>query len=140
MQFDSPRADELPLVYDAWARSFRKSPWAGCVRNCDWDQVSRATIEEILNRGARVTVAVQELEDGGRRVAGYSVSEPHAGVLHWLFVKKAFRGMGIGRDLLRETLLDFPQRTPVYTHRTTASSRFLGPGWTHDPAPARVKP
>lgn len=137
MKFDSPRADEFALVYDAWARSFKKSPWAGCVPNHLWDSVSRATSTEIIERGARVVVAYADLPDGGRRVMGYSVSEP--GVLHWLFVKKDYRGCGVGRELLAETVRTFPEGDRRYTHRTRASSRFLGPGWTHDRRPACIK-
>ena len=144
MHFDAPRADELPLVYDAWANSFRKSPWAGCIPNHLYDQVSRTTIGEILSRGARVIAAVQDLPDGNRRVCGYSVSEPQ--ILHWLFVKLDYRGMGIGKQLLAETVKDWPTDSTFdaghppwkYTHRTRSSARFLGDGWTHDPVPARV--
>lgn len=145
MTFDSPRPDEFPLIFDSWARSFRKSPWAGCIPNHLYDQVSRATINDILNRGARVIVAVQEVE-GGRRVMGYSVSEPEVpGVLHWLFVKRDYRGFGVGSALLDETVRDWPLTPPrrwSYTHRTAASNRFLAryPHQFHwDPVPARVK-
>lgn len=136
MKFDSPTADEYPLVFDAWARSFKKSPWAGCVPNHMWDAVSRATASEIINRGARVVVACAELDDGTRRVMGYSVSEP--GVLHWLFVKRDYRGMGVGRALLAQTMGTGPGKWK-YTHRTRASQHFLGPAFVHDPTSARVK-
>lgn len=141
MRFDSPAADEMSLVYDAWARSFRKSPWAGCVLNKDWDTVSRNTISEILDRGARVIVAVQDIE-GGRRVMGYSVSEPAITTLHWIYVKDTYRlpGLQIGSQLLAETVKAFdPTDDWTYSHRTTASAKFLGTRWRHDPVTARVK-
>ncbi len=134
MKFDAPNADELALVFDAWANSFRKSPWAGCVPNHLWDQVSRECASGILSRGARIVVGVVDLPDGGRRVACYSVSEP--GILHWLFVKRDYRGIGWGTALLHET---FPTGNHKYTHRTRASARFLGPRFTWDPVPARIK-
>ncbi len=140
MTFDTPRPDELPLVYDAWARSFRKSPWAGCIPNRLYDSVSRAGIDDILNRGARVIVAVVELEGGARRVMGYVVAEPDWAVLHWLYVKEAYRGMGVGRALLERVTAEFPPgHDRTYTYRTPASAKFLGSGWDHDPVPARVK-
>jgi len=143
VKFDAPRPDEYSLVYDSWARSFRKSPWAGCIPNHLYDQVSRAGIADILDRGARVVCAVQELDEGARRVMGYAVSEPN--VLHWLFVKRDYRGFGVGSALLRETIRDWlppgegnPQW--VYTHRTNASARFLARHpFVWDPVPARVK-
>lgn len=140
MRFDTPTPDELALVYDSWARSFRKSPYAGCVPNHLWDQVSRACMSEILNRGARVIVAVVDLPDGGRRVAGYSVSEPN--VLHWLYVKDDYRGFGYGRELLYKTVEGW-NKAPVYTHRTNAAQAFLERSsrrrWIWDPVHARTK-
>lgn len=152
MKFDSPRPEEFALIYDSWAASFRKSPWAGCVPNSLWDQVSRACALELLNRG-RVIVAVQELEpvvlenSSGRlvhpprRVMGYSVSEP--GCLHWLYVKRDYRGIGVGRQLLAETTRDWTpaskQYVWEYTHRTHSSAAFLGKGWLWNPVSARVK-
>lgn len=141
MRFDVPTADELPLVFDSWARSFRKSPYAGCIPNHLYDSVSRACIGEILDRGARVIVAAVDLEGGGRRVAGYSVSEPSISVLHYLYVKADYRlGGHVERELRDHTLAAFdPEATPRYTHRTPALERLLR-GWVHDPVPARVKP
>lgn len=141
MKLVPPAADEFPLIYDTWARSFMKSPWAGCVRNCDYPATSRAAIQEILDRGARVVVAVVELEGGGRRVMGYSVSEPGEGALHWIYVKRDYRGMGVGKALLADVE---EHATPhatglVYTYRTPASAKFLGAKWRHDPVLARVK-
>lgn len=131
-------ADELPLVFDSWAKSYRKSPWAGTVPNHLWDTVSRACSSEILERGARVTAAVVDLPDGTRRVMGYSVSEPGRSVLHWLFVKRDYRGQGVGRALLTAAITGMAGQL-YYSHRTKASSKFLGPGWTWDPTSARVK-
>ncbi len=136
MRFDAPTADELCLVYDAWATSFRKSPWAGCVLNRDWDTTSRATIGEILDRGARILVAVQDIDESTRRVMGYAVYEPDINCLHWLYVKRTYRKLGVGKALLAQL-----NATPgwSYTHRTPSSAGFLGRDWVHRPELARVK-
>jgi GNAT superfamily N-acetyltransferase len=136
MKFDDAAPDEYSFVFDSWARSFQKSPWAGCIPNHLYPQVSRAVSSEIVDRGARVLVAFVELPEGGRRIMGYSVSEPDKRVLHWLFVKKDYRSMGIGRALLAETC---PDGEWEYTFRTRASSKFLGERFKHEPVTARVK-
>jgi len=141
MTFDSPNADEFPLIFDSWARSFEKSPYAGCIRNCDYDQVSRAGMTEIVDR-ARVVVAVQLTPNGQRRVMGYSVSEPDRKVLHYIYVKRDFRGMGVGRSLRRDVCPDADLKSWRYTYRTNASERFLrvgGNAMRWDTVPARVK-
>lgn len=136
MKFDNATPDELPLVFDSWARSFQKSPWAGCIPNHLYPQVSREASAEIIDRGARVLVGYVDLPNGGRRVLGYSVSEPHRRVLHWLFVKKDYRGLGYGRQILAATC-DGGDWT--YTYRTRASTKFLGQRFEHKPEHARVK-
>jgi GNAT superfamily N-acetyltransferase len=145
MTFDSPQPLEWRLVFDAWANSFRRSPWAGCIPNHLYDEVSRAVAEGIVDRGARVLVAVTPIFEREnefpevRRVMGYSVSEPDRKILHWLYVKDDFRGTGVGRALLKETC---PEGQWSYTFRTRASERFLnkhGRRFFHDPVPARTK-
>ncbi len=138
MKLTSPTAEEFSFLFDSWARSFMKSPWAGCIRNCDYDQVSRAAMAEIIDRPARVTVAVEDLEDGTRRVLGYSVSEPDRKIIHYCYVKRDARGLGIGRTLRRDVVADADRGEWTYTYRTTAADRFLR-GMKHAPASARVK-
>jgi len=139
---ESPREDEYSFIYDSWANSFRHSFWAGCVPNHLYDQVSREATRSILDRGAVVLVAVTPIagqEDQFpevRRVMGYSVSEPGRGVLHWVYVKNDFRGMGVGRELLARTC---PDGEWTYTFRTRASTRFLGPRFQWNPVAARLK-
>ena len=137
-EFDVPSGEEYSLVFDSWARSFRKSPWAGCIPNHLYDQVSRACIGELLNRSKVIVVARTHDHEGkplpARRVMGYSVSEP--GVLHWLYVKDDYRGQGVGRALLDVTTNGWEQF--VYTHRTRASQKFLGQRFHWDPVLARI--
>jgi GNAT superfamily N-acetyltransferase len=135
MKFDEADETELPLVFDSWARSFQKSPFAGCIPNDLYPQVARRCASEIVDRGARVLVAYIELEEG-RRVMGYSVSEPAKRILHWLFVKKDYRAMGVGKQLLVATC---PGSGWQYTHRTRASQKFLGAGYHWSPELARIK-
>jgi GNAT superfamily N-acetyltransferase len=141
IEFSPPNPDELPLIFDSWANSFKKSQWSGCVPNHLWDTVSRACITELLER-SRVSCAVVSLP-AGRRVMGYSVSEPTRRILHWLYVKRDYRGMGIGRRILGDAcpdVADLSWAKPwTYTHRTRASSKFLGPAFSWDPVSARVK-
>lgn len=139
-----PTADELPLIFDTWATSFRRSPWAGCVPNRSWNRVMREGFADILERPATVCkVAVAPLESGERRVMGYYVAEPARNILHWLYVKKDYRRLaGLGRQLLLHATAQGSREAGSkwrYTYRTDCSARFLGDGFTFDPIPARVK-
>lgn len=140
MKISPAEPEEFAFVFDSWARSFQKSPFAGCIPNNIYPQVSRAASAEIIDRGAQILVAHVELPEGGRRVMGYSVSEPAKQVLHWLFVKKDYRqasGLRIGSLLLAATAEGWTE--PKYTYRTRASAKFLGPTWKWCPELARIK-
>lgn len=139
MKIDRVKPDELVLVFDSWSRSFQKSPYAGCVRNCDWQKVMDGTMSEIVDRSL-VLVGYQPLEDGTRRVMGYSISEPDKRVLHWLYMKDDWRGMGYGTELLKATESLAKDGPWTYTFRTRASQRFFGDAlYRWDPVPARIK-
>lgn len=135
MKLVSPVAEEFNFIFDSWARSFQKSKWAGNVRNCDYAATSRGTAGDIIDRGARVVVAVEDMADGTRNIVGYSVSEPAKKVLHYLYVKRALRGLGIGKKLLVDLGDTANWR---YTHKTSACDRFLR-GMQWDPTTSRVK-
>lgn len=141
IQFETPTEDEFKFIIDSWSNSFRKSNYAGCIPNNLWPQVSRATIHQLLARETmRVWVALAPSNDGRGRVMGYYVGEP--GILHWLYVKKDFRRLGIGKQLLKHATDSWPAEVrgrPRYTHKTDNSQRFFPPGWKWDPIPARVK-
>jgi GNAT superfamily N-acetyltransferase len=125
MKLDTPTPEEFPFIFSSWAESFMKSPYAGCIRNCDYPEASRRAMAEIIDRGARVTVLVNTLPNGVRRVAGYSVSEPARKILHWVYVKRDYRGMGNGRLLRRDVVADADLDKWTYTYRTHSSDRFL---------------
>lgn len=133
---DAPEGGEKSewnLIFDAWALSWRKSPWSGTVRNCDWDATSRAAMSEIVDRPtACVRVVWTMTADGVRRVKGYIVAEPSRRIIHWLFVKRDFRGQGVARALMKHVMEDDDKRSKwIYTHRTYACARLFR-GMTHD--------
>jgi ribosomal protein S18 acetylase RimI-like enzyme len=140
--FDYPDADELKFILDSWSSSFRKSPYAGVVPNNHWAAVSRASMTQIMTRpSVTTTVALAGYSAESRgRVMGYVVAEP--GILHWIYVKKDFRKLSIGRELLDKAMEnwdDIHRMHPRFTHRTDVSFRFLPVGWKWDAIPARVK-
>lgn len=142
--FDYPTADEFKFILDSWSNSFRKSPYAGCVPNNLWPEVSRSTATQLMSRkSAQVIVALAPTDSGERgRVMGYYVAEPD--ILHWLYVKKDYRKLGIGKQLLKHALTIFTRGAhgnKRYTHKTNSCYWFLPStdGWKWDTIPARIK-
>lgn len=127
-------SNEMAFILDGWIRSWRTSPWAGCIPNNLIWEVTRSCIASLMLRGARIDVAEVSRTDGTPRLVGFVCYE--GDVLHYVFVKRTgFRGLGIGR-LLVEHAFDRPG---TFTHRTPMSGWLLNDGWVWDPVVARTK-
>jgi len=72
----------------------------------------------------KADVRVACLFDAPEVVLGYSVSSPT--VLHWVFVKKSWRKLGIGKSLV-------PPTVQSVTHLTKLGSKLKPAHWTFNP-------
>ena len=124
-------ADEVPFVVDSWARSFRDSPWAGCLSNEHYQEAQRATINDLLARGVHVCVAIPQ--QGDRRVCAFVAYEA-PDVIHYVYTKQKFRKMGLADALIEFTAI----KRGRFTFRTPASEFLLRRGFVWTPIPARV--
>lgn len=129
---------EQPFVLDGWIRSWRTSPWAGCIPNNRVWEVTRDAIAGLCLRGANIDVAVSRGETS-ERLVGFVCYEPQD-ILHYVFTKRrGFRGLGIGRQLADHAVAQLGITQPGrFTHRTTGAQFLLNSGWRWDPIPARV--
>lgn len=125
--------EDFAFVMDSWLNSWRKSPWAGTIRNDEYFKVQRSTIEGLIGRGAEVLVATSE----SGRILGwvcYEVVSDRAAI-HYLYVKDAFIPLGIGALLVDR----IPGTKPgFYSHRYRQVIDLCR-GWTHAPEIARRK-
>lgn len=126
--------EEIELVMDSVAKSFRTSPWAGLVPNHMWFPVCRAAITGLIERGAQVTVV-----RASGRVLGYVVHESKDGspVVHYLYIKDPYRRMGLAKALMDKTGAVKGARV-FYTFKT-GQTKFLAKGYVavHAPEMAR---
>lgn len=126
--------DDVPFVYSSWLQSYRHgSKQAQKIRKSVYFAFQHKLIERILLRGAAVKVATPE--DDTTTILGYVVAEHPEGlaVLHYLYVKEAFRSLGIAKKLLASAR---PEATPaVFTHSTVAGDVFARriPGLSFNP-------
>jgi len=126
--------DEWPFIKDAWLNSWRVSRYAGVIRNCDYYEVTRTLIEDLVARGAVVFVAEYKGE-----LLGFSCGEVKDGltVHHYTYLKDPFHSRSRGE--VEERLLSFlPGVGPGWF--TFAQERFLkDKQWKHAPEMARRK-
>ncbi len=123
---------ELPLVYDSWIKSYRKSPFAGCLPNHVAHTILRANIVDLLNAGA----TLRGVFDDGRCVAWVCEDlVDDTPVVHFAYIKASH-----DTDKFRPALRDMlAPKEGIYTYRTRWLTNFLGPSFRHEPGVARSR-
>jgi hypothetical protein len=116
---------DVPFIFRSWLTSYRRSEFARRVRDRVYFAHEHRLIEAILRRG-QVRVA-HVLEDPDT-IIGFLVLHQAPRVLHYAFVKPAFRRARVLTALL-------PEGEWEYSHRTDDSDRVIGkmPQLTYNP-------
>lgn len=112
---------DRPLIFDSWLSSFADAHAAGLIPMHMYRRVYHEAIAWIMARpGAETWVAYHPGEhDTTADLYGWiCIERGHAApVIHYAFVKQAFRRMGIARGLLAATDID-PTAPLLFTFKT----------------------
>lgn len=113
--------DDVGLVVDTWLEGYRRgSPWARRLTNDVFFAHHGPVVAALLGRSSVLCAC----DPGDRRVVyGYAVFEPstpEGPAIHWVYVKKIMRRLGIGRRLLAATGLPPDLAGVNVTHPTYA--------------------
>lgn len=104
------------FVFATWLRGLKYgNDFFNAIEAEVYYKVYNKYIEAVLAR-PQVTVKFACLRDDPEVVLGYAVYE--GPVLHWVFVKKAWRSIGIAKSLVPETIT-------TVTHLTLAGKSIL---------------
>ncbi len=88
--------EDESLIFSSWLKSHRDSPTVSGVSNTVYYARFHDLIEAILSApDTQVTVACSPTDP--EQIFGYSVRQ--GDVLHWVYVKHAFRKYGLGKVL-----------------------------------------
>jgi GNAT superfamily N-acetyltransferase len=123
--------DDVALVSETWLESYRNdSPWAHRLTDHVFFAHHQPAVAEILSRACAV-VACDPADE--RVVYGTVVWEPATAegpAVHWVYVKKALRRLGVARRLLAATGLPADLAGVNVTHPTYSwyATRRLGAG------------
>jgi len=133
--FRSAVQDDMRFIMDSWLRSWRESPWAGCIRNDLYFATQRATIEGLIARSAEFIVAY--LEERPDHILGWGCFEMTGDscVVHYLYTKDPYLGHGINKSLVERASGSKPG---FYTHRYRQVIDTC-PDYRHAPEIARRK-
>ena len=132
---DRSTPGELPLIYSSWLETFRDGNHPRPVQKHLYYDRQHLVIERILARPT-TTVLMVCPEDDPSTIVGWLCWEItlDGWVVHYMFVKAAFREMGVGSSLLRVAGID-PDRA-IFSHWTDDWKRSMlsgHPGMLYDP-------
>lgn len=104
------------FILATWLRGLRYgNDWFLAIDSTAYFQTYHRVLEQLL-ASPNSTIKVACLKDDSDVILGYSVYKKNR--LDWLFVKKAWRGIGIAKQLI-------PQDITVVTHLTTVGRSML---------------
>lgn len=104
--------NDIPLIFSSWLKGIRfGNPAYEALPSKEYYAEMHALINSILQLPETV-VTVACLKDDPDTILGYSVATGNT--LHWVFVKRAWRHIGIGGDL-----------TPLTTTRITMVTKAV---------------
>lgn len=112
------KLDDLPFIYSTWLRSYRhSSQFAKKITNEIFYDMHHRVIDSFITRGGTVLIAHAKGEPDV--ILGYLCMESVGSILQYIYVKEAFRKMGIGKALFEYSKL--PEDT-TFTHWTNSTN------------------
>lgn len=116
------RQEDMAFIFATWLQCYKhSSSFARHIPKKVYFEQHHAIVERLL---ARCEVLVCTLADSDSTIVGYVVRGP--GILHFVYVKKDFRRMGVASGLL----VDVDPNAMVFTHWTEGFDLILRK-WPH---------
>lgn len=88
---------DLPFIFSTWLKSFRKSPWARQIPPTIYFRHEHDRVAQNLNDSQ--TLIAHPANDPDT-ILGWACGRGQ--LIHWVYVKRTWRGLGIGRKLAGE--------------------------------------
>lgn len=119
---------DLPIIFSSWLRSFKDSHYAGLIPNNLYYDIYRAALEQLIARpGVEIWCAVnpQEEEEKHQIYGWLCIERGYAlPVIHYLYVKQAYRMFGVARSLLAAVKID-PAQPFIFTFKTPDAASLM---------------
>ncbi len=113
---------DLAFVFSCVLRELRDAD-GGALLDDEWYPAHRAYLERVL-ADSKTVALVAAAADAPSEILAFVIAEPHE-VLHWVQVKRPFRGQGLARRLL--TQAECPPGTPAAWATSDSRRRLQNP-------------
>lgn len=116
--------DDKAFIYATFLRGlYYGNPWFTAINKDSFMATYHKVIDNLLAKPS-TKIKIACIKDDPEVILGYSISEPHT--LHWMFVKQAWRRLGLAKQLL-------PDDIKIVTHLTTIGEKLKPKEWQFDP-------
>lgn len=136
------RSDDVALITNSWLTSYRDSCHVWGVPDRSYYWCEHKVLEHLIPRSAVVVACLEEDPNVILGWIAYEMAEDGVMVLHYLYVKKHFRGMNIAKRLFQEVWkIEEEPGAVVFTSRTKHSwsiytnklKEMDSPIWVYNP-------
>lgn len=115
---------DVPFVTNSWLTSFRKSAYTWGVGNSEYNAFHHKLLEALVPQSMLVVLCNRNNPD---QILGWAVYQKLEGdvlVLHYVYIKFAFRRNGFARCLVDEIMDHERPRAVIWTHRTEIGAKI----------------
>jgi len=117
----SPISDKS-FIYSSWLKTYKKASYfAKRIRNDVFFKEHHKIIDYLFSKPT-IAVLIACPKGDPDTITGYLVYEPNK-VVHFIYIKDAYRSMGIARVLFEKALIDPSHIT--FSHWTNAVDEFI---------------
>ncbi len=128
---------DIPFIKNSWLTSYRNSTYAWKIPNPVYFHEHGALISNMISKSNILVAVNQDDED---QIFGFIVFEPHkitnTSVIHYLYVKSAYRHGQIATELLDEVMYQSEQMDSlpiVVTHFSKEFEKFCAKVFIYNP-------
>ncbi len=118
--------DDIPFIQNSWGTSYYKgASYHHYINPKEFHAFHRPIREAFFLRPTTAVVLCVSKEDQGLIMGWIAVEKPTSGpgiVIHYLYVKQAFKNLGIASSLLNSVTIETPV---IYTHITERAQRMM---------------
>lgn len=102
--------NDISFIYATWLKSYHYDSWTKSIAKSVYFDNYKLVLDRLLEDSKVLIACTKEDENV---ILGYCVSEP--GIIHYVFVKEAFRMFGIATDLVGHSI---DEQQIIISHRT----------------------
>ena len=113
------------FIYSTWLKSYRQTQFAYNMSNDTFFHHHKQIIEKTLsNPNTEVTLVCDQADHD--HIYGYSVVEKYgkANIIHYVYMKHAYRKLGLTKDLLQTQIPNFVTDLTFVTHESRHHKLF----------------